>query len=87
MSEKGKLNCSTSSNCYAIIALCVAFLTLGLLIGNWAGKCQKSTKCNKSKTCQPYSLDAKSGSTCTWSKTEKSEKQCTTKGEKPCCKK
>ena len=71
MSEKTKSNCSTSSNCYAVIALCVAFLTLGLLIGNWVGKCQKTKKYNKTKKCQSYSIDGKTGSTCTWSNTEK----------------
>ena len=84
MSEKTNSNCSTSSNCYAITALCVAFLTLGLLIGNWIGSCQKSKKCNKAKKCQSYSIDGKAGSTCTWSKTEKT---CPPECKKDCCKK
>ncbi|MBE37662.1 MAG: hypothetical protein CMP50_03290 [Flavobacteriales bacterium] len=71
MSEKKNSNCSTSSNCYAITALCVAFLTLGLVIGNWIGSCQKSKK------YESYSIDGKAGSTCTWSKAEKiSSKEC-----------
>jgi len=65
MSEKAKSNCSTNGNCYAILALCISLLTLGLLIGNWIGKCQKSKK------CQSYSVDGKAGSTCIWPKTEK----------------
>ncbi len=65
MSEKAKSNCSTNTNCYAIIALCISLLTLGLLIGNWIGKCQKSKK------CQSYSVDGKAGSTCNWPKTER----------------
>ena len=71
MSEKAKSNCSTNGNCYAILALCISFLTLGLLIGNWIGKCQKSKKYQKSKKCQSYSVDGKAGSTCSWPKTEK----------------
>ena len=65
MSEKSNSNCSTNGNCYAIIALCISFLTLGLLIGNWVGKCQKAKK------YQSYSVDGKAGSTCNWPKTEK----------------
>ena len=77
MSEKTNSNCSTSSNCYAITALCVAFLTLGLLIGSWIGSCQKSKKYQKSKKCQSYAIDGKAGSTCTWSKAEQiSSKEC-----------
>ena len=74
MSEKS--TCSTSGNCYAVIALCIAFLTLGLLIGNWVGNCQKSKKCNKAKTSKYYSVDGKAGSTCTWSETKKTPKEC-----------
>ncbi len=62
MAEKSKLNCSHTNNCYAIIALCIACLTLGLVIGNWIGKCQKSKK------CQYYTIDGQAGSTCNWSK-------------------
>tara|TARA_B100001250_G_scaffold410521_1_gene437129 strand:- start:6654 stop:6896 length:243 start_codon:yes stop_codon:yes gene_type:complete len=71
MSENKKLHCLTSSNCYAIIALCIALFTLGLLVGSWVGNCQKATKCNKTKKYQYYSVDGKAGSTCNWSKKEK----------------
>ena len=47
MSEETKSKCSPCSNCYAVVALCVSFLVLGLLAGNWMGKCQKIKKCNK----------------------------------------
>ena len=61
-------NVCSNNNCYAIIALCVSFLVLGLLVGNWAGKCaSKSKKCNKIKKYQSYSVDGEAGSTCTWS--------------------
>tara|TARA_B110000014_G_C19516141_1_gene277773 strand:- start:228 stop:434 length:207 start_codon:yes stop_codon:yes gene_type:complete len=58
MSEETKSNCSRSSNCYAVTALCVSLLVLGLLVGNWIGKCQKTKKCNKienvdKKACAP----------------------------------
>ena len=77
MAEKTKLNCSHTSNCYAIIALCIACLTLGLVIGNWIGKCQKSKKYNKSKKCQSYTIDGQAGSTCNWSKKDtKYPKEC-----------
>jgi hypothetical protein len=71
MSENKKSQCSTSINCYTVTALCVSFLTLGLLIGNWVGNCQKATKCNKIKKYQSYSVDGKAGSTCNWSKQKK----------------
>tara|TARA_B100000902_G_C27266347_1_gene893738 strand:+ start:476 stop:709 length:234 start_codon:yes stop_codon:yes gene_type:complete len=71
MSEKNKENCYKSYNCYAITALSVAFLTLGLVIGNWVGKCQKYKK------CQSYSIDSQTGSTCKWSTYEKKySKEC-----------
>ena len=62
--EKGNKNCS-NGNCYAVIALCVSFLVLGLVLGNWMGKCSKSQKCNPKK-CKSYKVDGKAGSTCTW---------------------
>ena len=49
MSEKTKSNCSPCSNCYAVIALCISCLVLGLLVGNCMGKCQKTKKCNKTE--------------------------------------
>ena len=70
MVEKNKENCINSHNCYAVTALCIAFLTLGLLIGNWVGKCQKATKDYKAKNCKSYSVDGTAGSTCSWSKNE-----------------
>ena len=74
MTEEKKSNsCSTSSNCYAIIALCVSFLAIGMLFGNWMGKCTKSKKYYDTKKCQSYSVDGKAGSTCTWSKSDKKE--------------
>lgn len=42
--EKTSNYCSKSSNCYAIIALCISFLAIGMLLGNWMGKCTNSTK-------------------------------------------
>jgi len=62
-----KENTNCSNNCYAVTALCVSFLVLGLLVGNWMGKCSKNTKWNKAKKCQSYAVDGKAGSTCTWS--------------------
>jgi len=96
MSEDKNSICSTSSNCYSVIALCVSFLVLGLILGNWMGKCNKINKCNKMKKCQSYSVDGKAGSTCTWSKAcapgcEKAccanKKACAPGCEKACCKK
>jgi len=76
MTENKKSNCSTP-NCYSVIALCVSFLALGLILGNWAGTCSKIQKCKKNKKSQKYSVDGKAGSTCTWSNTEKkSTKEC-----------
>lgn len=66
-------NCK-HNNCYAVIALCVSFLALGLLIGSWVGKCNKGAKYSKTKKCQSYTVDGKAGSTCTWS-TEKNTVQ------------
>ena len=63
-------NCS--NNCYAIIALCVSFLVLGLLLGNWMGQC---TKTNKYKKYQSCSTDGNTGSTCSWSKATKNENE------------
>ena len=71
MSEEKKSTCSTSSNCYAVIALCISFLTLGMVIGNCIGKCSKSKKGCAVKKYESYSIDGKTGSTCNWSKTEK----------------
>tara|TARA_Y100001968_G_scaffold310754_1_gene332001 strand:+ start:1534 stop:1764 length:231 start_codon:yes stop_codon:yes gene_type:complete len=69
MSQEKENNICSKNNCYAVTALCVSFLVLGLVIGNWMGKCTaKSKKCNKSKKCQSYSVDGKAGSTCTWPK-------------------
>ena len=74
MAEETKSNyCSKSSNCYAITALCVSFLAIGMLLGNWMGKCTKSNKYYDTKKCQSYSIDGKAGSTCTWSKSDKKE--------------
>ena len=65
-------NCS--KNCYAIIALCVSFLALGLLIGNWIGQCAGNKNYNKcDKKYGSYSTDGKSGSTCDWSKTKETD--------------
>ena len=64
--EKENKNCSTS-NCYAVIALCVSFLVLGLVLGNWMGKCSKGKK-YKTQKCQSYKVDGKAGSTCVWPK-------------------
>ena len=75
MSENKKSHCSTSINCYSITALCVSFLTLGLLVGSWIGNCQKSTKYNKVNKCQSYSTDGNTGSTCNWSKKENDNKK------------
>ena len=88
MNNENKASCN--NNCYAIIALCISFLVLGLLIGNWIGKCQKTASCKKMKKCQSYSVDGKAGSTCTWSKSSDSinnKKVCATTCEKKCCKK
>ena len=71
MIEKASNCCAKSSKCLAISALCVSFLTIGMLIGNWMGKCTKSKKYYDTKKCQSYSVDGKAGSTCTWSKTDK----------------
>ena len=75
MGEEKKSSCSTSNNCYAIVALCVSFLAIGLILGNWMGKCSSSKKGYSTKKCQSYSFDAKTGSTCSWSKTEKTYKK------------
>ena len=79
-------NCS--NNCYAIIALCVSFLALGLLLGNWMGQCTKTKNyktCNINK-CKSYKTDGNTGSTCSWSKTsENVKKSCNTDCTKSCC--
>ena len=64
--------CSSNSKCLSIIALCISCLTLGLLIGNWIGKCNINSKQMKTKKCIKYDYDGYSGSTCKWS--EESEK-------------
>ena len=79
--EKGNNNCSTS-NCYAVTALCVSFLVLGLVLGNWMGKCSKSKKYNPKK-CKSYKVDGKAGSTCTWPQETTNLPVCS----KSCCKK
>ena len=79
--EKKSTCCSKSNNCYAVIALCVSFLVLGMLLGNCMAKCGQSKKCNKAKRCHTYDVDGKAGSTCTWSK----EKACAPGCEKECC--
>ena len=67
-------NCS--NNCYAIIALCVSFLVLGLLLGNWIGQCTNTSKYKKcNKKYQSYSTDGNTGSTCSWSKATKNENE------------
>ena len=71
--EKTSNCCEKSSNCYAITALCISFLAIGMLLGNWMGKCTKSKKYYDTKKCQSYSVDGKAGSTCTWSKSDKKE--------------
>jgi len=78
--EKENNNCS-NNHCYAVTALCVSFLALGLVAGNWMGQCAKSKKCNKAKKCQSYAVDGKAGSTCAWSKA----KTCSADCEKDCC--
>ena len=70
MTKENKNNSCSNNNCYAVTALCVSFLALGLILGNWMGKCSKKTKYSKTKKCQSYAVDGKAGSTCTWS-TEK----------------
>lgn len=82
MVEKSKSNCSTCSNCYATIALCVSFLAIGMIIGNCIGKCQSNQKCYKSKKCSQYSGDGQSGSTCNWTK---ESKKCKSDCTKECC--
>ena len=75
MAEEKKSNCcSKSSNCYAVIALCISFLAIGMLLGNWMGKCTKSKKSCDIKKCKSYSVDGKAGSTCSWS-IKKEDKQ------------
>jgi hypothetical protein len=76
MSEETKQNCNKSNNCYTIIALCKSFLTLGLLIGNWIGQCQKLKKCNKVYKYKSYSLDSQTGSTCNWTAKKEYSKEC-----------
>ncbi|MAZ58467.1 MAG: hypothetical protein CMP56_03550 [Flavobacteriales bacterium] len=74
MAEEKTSNCgSKSNNCYAIIALCVSFLAIGMLLGNWMGKCTKTKTYYDTKKCQSYSVDGKAGSTCNWSKYDKKE--------------
>ena len=68
MAKEKENNTCSNNNCYAVTALCVSFLVLGLLVGNWMGKCSKNIKCSKTKKCQSYAVDGKAGSTCTWSK-------------------
>ena len=79
--EKSNNNCSTS-NCYAVTALCVSFLVLGLVLGNWMGKCSKNQKYNPKK-CKSYKVDGKAGSTCTWPQEKANSPVCS----KSCCKK
>ena len=79
--ERDNKNCSTS-NCYAVIALCVSFLVLGLVLGNWIGKCSKGKK-YKTKKCQSYNVDGKVGSTCVWPKETANSPVCS----KSCCSK
>tara|TARA_B110000467_G_C17815459_1_gene212207 strand:+ start:204 stop:467 length:264 start_codon:yes stop_codon:yes gene_type:complete len=50
MVEKSKSNCSTCSNCYVTIALCVSFLAIGMIIGNCIGKCQSNQNIVTSQT-------------------------------------
>ena len=71
MKQEIEKNSCSNNSCYTITALCVSFLTLGLVAGNWIGNCTKKNKCNKVKKCQSYSVDGKVGSTCVWSKTDK----------------
>ena len=80
MSENSK-----HSHFYAIVALCVSFLTLGLVLGSWMGKCSKSKKVY-TKKCHSYNIDAKTGSTCNWSEESYSQKEKSTSGcKKTCC--
>ena len=74
-----------TKNCYAIVALCVSFLTLGLLIGNWVGKCTKNSKNCNVKKCKSKYIDGTSGSTCNWS--EYNKKNINSDCVKSCCNK
>ena len=67
---KTENNCEKKNNCCAIIALCISIFTLGLVLGNWIGKCTQKSSQWKSKKCESYYTDGKSGSTCDWSKSK-----------------
>ena len=54
------------NNCYSIIALCISFLSIGLIVGNFMGKCQKKKCSKKTLKCNTKYQDAYSGSTCKW---------------------
>ena len=70
MIEKKSNNNSKCNNCYSIIALCVSFVSIGLIIGNFIGNCQKNKAYTKKLKCNTKHQDAYSGSTCKWSKND-----------------
>ena len=65
------------NNNYSVLALCISFLVLGLLIGNWLGTCSQKNNYKNIKKCKSYSIDGAAGSTCTWEhKKNRYKKEC-----------